>query len=777
MIRRISLFAFLVAALILVLWPIFQHSRPTTLARVSSAIAKIERPSAVKDLIPAAPASTFVHTNPAAGYDWNLKTSPFLTLGGTATLNFGSRKVSFTVQAIDTRGANHFVITGRSVGNPNPAKDIIVTYKNGAMLASAHLPDGTYSIMPSYRAKGEWIVGKVEAPLSCGSCDHSTSPTTKATQTTLPSGVQAYVPPPVQSSDMDRAGFEVDPARFHTVSTTGPIIDVLLYLDQDLVDLLGTDQAALLVDLCEASFNCAAENSQMATRVHIPKTKIIPAPWKTLNNTTDPTLVVASGAITLRKGGFENIDSDTKLAAADLAFFLGAYNENNHASGLGSGEYAFDANGNATAFLAGSAVAQYFFFPGVLFTHELGHMLGLLHERSIESTILNPVRDYNYAWSEFGGEWNAPHGVATIMSGLGNDLLYFSNPNVTYTEHWYSGGLNGDEDNPANWSSMSHQMGRPIGTADAAYDAKYLDEAIAPYVSTINPSLLPTTAAGHYVALSTRGIIGNGDNAMIGGFIISGTTPKKVMVRALGPSLASQGVTGVATNPKLALFHFLNPTWETVTQNDDWVNDPNQAELGASQYRPVSFVEPGFIVTLAPGPYTAVIQPQDGVQGVGMVEVYEMPGTGDAKVVDVATRALVGVGNNGLFAGFIIDCPAGQIKSVLLRGIGPSLAAQGVPNALQDPTFRVYNMNVFPAVVIATSDDWVTEATAARVANQSYVPSSPREAATVIDLPAGIYTVILEPKNGVPGIGMVEVYELPDTTPSPLISLPNGTTQ
>jgi hypothetical protein len=406
-------------------------------------------------------------------------------------------------------------------------------------------------------------------------------------------------------------------------------------------------------------------------------------------------------------------------------------------------------------------------------------MLGLNHERSTYTgsnainRYQNPVRDYNYAWSEPSGQDGFAHGIATVVSGLGNDLLYFSNPNVYYKEEWYANGYI----IPENYRSMLHQMGRPIGTADAAYDAKYLDEAIAPYVSSINPSPVPTYAAGHYIGLATRGIIGNGDNAMIGGFIISGTTSKKVMVRAVGPSLASQGVTGVATNPKLGLFNYQSSSWVQVAQNDDWVNDPNQAELGASQYRPSSYVEPGFIVTLSPGPYTAIIQPQDGVQGVGMVEIYEMPDTGDAKMVDVATRALVGVVNNALFGGFIIDCPAGQTKSVLLRGIGPSLAAQGVPNALQDPVFRVYNMNVSPAVIIGTSDDWATEDTAARVANQSYVPSSPREAATVIDLPAGIYTIILEPKDGVPGIGMVEVYELPDTTPPPLISLPNGTIQ
>ncbi len=121
-------------------------------------------------------------------------------------------------------------------------------------------------------------------------------------------------------------------------------------------------------------------------------------------------------------------------------------------------------------------------------------------------------------------------------------------------------------------------------------------------------------------AISTRAQVLTGDNVMIGGFIIQGTAPQTVIVRARGPSLAAAGVTGVLANPTLQLVRSSDQA--VIAANDDWQDDPNAAEIAARGFAPGDALESALLVTLAPGAYTAVVSGVGGTSGVGIVEVF-----------------------------------------------------------------------------------------------------------------------------------------------------------
>ena len=243
-----------------------------------------------------------------------------------------------------------------------------------------------------------------------------------------------------------------------------------------------------------------------------------------------------------------------------------------------------------------------------------------------------------------------------------------------------------------------------------------------------------------------------GDNVGIGGFIITGSTPKHVLLRAIGPSLTGFGVPDALADPVLELH---GPgTFATIT-NDNW-RQTQEVEIQATGIPPTNNFEAAIVATLAPGAYTAIVRGNGNTSGVALVEVYDLNQGVASRLGNISTRAFVSTGDNIVIAGFTLGGDNNNDR-IVVRGIGPSLALAGLPNVLANPTLELRNSN--GALLIANNDwqdnpDQVVEIIAAGLA-----PISNLESAIAATLPPGPYTVLLAGLNNGTGVGVVEVYD------------------
>lgn len=252
--------------------------------------------------------------------------------------------------------------------------------------------------------------------------------------------------------------------------------------------------------------------------------------------------------------------------------------------------------------------------------------------------------------------------------------------------------------------------------------------------------------------LSTRGFVSAGDDALIGGFIITGTDPKTIVLRALGPSLSDSGLSGVLANPVLDIY---DSAGALVATNDNWQSDPNHAVVASSGLAPVSPLESASAQTLAPGAYTVKVSGKNPAPGIGLVELYDLSPSSNSKLANISTRGSIGNGDDVLISGFIV----GDVGSatVIVRGLGPSLAFSGLGNVLADPSLTIYDTN---GSMIASNDDWQDDINSPDVQKNNLAPSDAAESAIVLRLPAGAYSAIASGSDGGTGIGLVEVFDL-----------------
>jgi hypothetical protein len=272
--------------------------------------------------------------------------------------------------------------------------------------------------------------------------------------------------------------------------------------------------------------------------------------------------------------------------------------------------------------------------------------------------------------------------------------------------------------------------------------------ATATATATATP---PTTSQP--VNLSTRMHVLTGDQVGIGGFIIMGSGPKHVILRAIGPSLARFGIPNYLPDPILELH---GPgAFPTVT-NDNW-RDTQETEIKATGIPPTDDHESAIDIVLAPGSYTAIIRGKGGTTGIGLVEVYDLDSASTSKLSNISTRAFVGaVPGDSVIAGFILG-KENQPDRIVVRGLGPSLAASGVPNTLQNPTLELHNGD---GALLFTNNDWMDNPeNAMEVAEANLAPSNNLESAIAITLPPGLYTAILAGLDGTTGNGLVEIYD------------------
>ena len=250
--------------------------------------------------------------------------------------------------------------------------------------------------------------------------------------------------------------------------------------------------------------------------------------------------------------------------------------------------------------------------------------------------------------------------------------------------------------------------------------------------------------------ISTRMRVLTEDRVLIGGFIITGADPKRVIVRGIGPSLQASGISNALVDPVLEL-----NAPGTTTTNDNW-SDTQQAEIQAAGFAPSSNAESAIIGTLQPGAYTAILREKNSTPGVGLVEVYDLDQTAGSKLANISTRGFVDTGDNVMIGGFIIGPANVGAVRVVIRAIGPTLANSNVQGALNDPTLEAVDAN---GNTIAMNDNWKDTQQADIIAT-GLAPTNDFESAIVVTLNAGAYTTIVRGKNDTTGVGLVEVYNI-----------------
>jgi hypothetical protein len=259
--------------------------------------------------------------------------------------------------------------------------------------------------------------------------------------------------------------------------------------------------------------------------------------------------------------------------------------------------------------------------------------------------------------------------------------------------------------------------------------------------------------------ISTRLRVLTDENVLIGGFIVTGTDLKKIMIRGIGPSLTAFGVPGALQNPILELH---DNTGATITTNDNWKDAPNASEIATSGLAPSNDSESAILQTLVPATYTVVVRGVGNTTGVGLVEAYDLGQSVPSKLANISTRGFVDTGDNLMIGGFIIGAGLGNNGSgsekVVVRAIGPSLIAFGIANALQDPTLELHDGN---GNTIAVNDNWKDGDQAAAIQASGLAPANDLESAILKVLPSGPYTAVVRGITNGTGVGVVEAYNLP----------------
>ena len=255
--------------------------------------------------------------------------------------------------------------------------------------------------------------------------------------------------------------------------------------------------------------------------------------------------------------------------------------------------------------------------------------------------------------------------------------------------------------------------------------------------------------AAQLLNLSTRLQVQTGDNALIGGFIIRGSEQKKVVLRGLGPSL---NVPGKLEDPVIQLFNSSNVN---IGGNDDWKTDQQNVE--STGLAPSNDRESALVITLDPGTYKVVMRGKNNGTGIGLVEVYDVGLAANARLANVSSRGFIGLNDNILIGGFFAGPQTAAVTGVVLRAIGPSLAAFNVPQPMQDPTLEVHNGD---GDIVASNDDWESNQKS-DIQAVGLAPSDSRESAILLrNFEPGPYTAIVRGKNNTVGVGLVEIYDV-----------------
>lgn len=424
--------------------------------------------------------------------------------------------------------------------------------------------------------------------------------------------------------------------------------------------------------------------------------------------------------------------------------------------------YVLDTPGDTTNALFAFSVVQYASVAGTsVVSHEFGHTFGCAHDR--ENALSPGAYPYSYGYRFTGADGRLYRDIMAYPPGT--QLPYFSNPAITAAA-------------PAN-----APLGLEAGRAGESDSARTIEQA-ALEVANYRLQTLAPPAAGTLINIATRASVGPDERAAIAGFTVTGSQPKTMLLRAVGPTLAGFGVVDALAAPVMRLYAGAtllaeNSGWNTAGAATATALTAAAAQAGAFALVPGS-ADAALLVTLAPGAYTAVVS-SGSATGAVLVEAYETAAAG-TRIVNLSTRAFADRDGHPLIAGFVVRGAPGTTKRMLIRVLGPTLARApfNVPHAMDDPHLEVSNA---AGALVLRNDDWSTGAEGGaspsndftplvryyneqQIARTGFAPANRREPCLLADLPPGSYTVVVQPfellpdEPALPGIALVEVFEI-----------------
>ena len=337
-----------------------------------------------------------------------------------------------------------------------------------------------------------------------------------------------------------------------------------------------------------------------------------------------------------------------------------------------------------------------------------------------------------------------------------------------FTSQWFKDGVAIAGANSADFALPSVQLSH-AGTYSVTTSNPFGGAASDPATLVVGQ---PEPSGARLLNLSTRAVSFTGDNVLIPGFVINDTTGKKLLIRVVGPNLGGFGVNGVLDDPMLTLKRTIGNTTFDIATNDNWGSNPNVADILTTNASVGAFEldagsgDAALLTTLEPGQYSVVAQGADGGTGVAIVELYDADaGSVNARLVNISTRGFAGTGDQVMIPGFIVS--AEGPRTLLVRAVGPAVGRfWNFGGVMSDPKLIVNRTEPNGGnTPILTQDNWGDISTAvqtAQVAEQIGafpLAAGGRDAAFVITLPPGVYTVVGSSADGVgTGIVLVEVY-------------------
>jgi hypothetical protein len=397
-----------------------------------------------------------------------------------------------------------------------------------------------------------------------------------------------------------------------------------------------------------------------------------------------------------------------------------------------------------------------------------GQLLGSVLSGTIEElglTFTTAIEPLSGPSAAFAGLYRSTSLVAadgdtyTVVGSSNNVLVLTITPTVMV------GGpttLATDGTFTLNTNAVTGQVGVTVqGSVDAPKKA-VTGTIVVPNEPPQNFSGLQsgTGRTDRLINLSSRARVGEGEQLLITGFVIGGTQPKDVLIRAIGPGLQPLGVQHPLANPRIKVFR----RGTVVAENDDWGTTPQPAAIAEAARRLGAFAvtsgstDAMLLTTLPPGAYTTHVTGGDGVALAEIYDASENPNGEYQRLVNISSRGQVRGGEDILIGGFVVT--GNSAKRVLVRGVGPGLAAQGVTAPLGNPVLKVFQKSA----QLAENDDWGVDAAdvaaAARATGAFALADGSRDAAMVLTLAPGLYTALVEGKGTATGIALVEIYEI-----------------